>query len=65
MVGRTPSGVPFGPAGPLAGFSVNGKDLLLQEKSGTGASGCPLGRDQGVRPTESVQNPWYEKTMRH
>src|ERR1035441_3310886 len=37
------------------------KDLILREKSGTGASRA----DQGVRPTKSMQDPAYGKTMRH
>ena len=37
------------------------KDLILREKSGTGASRA----DQGVRPTQFMQNPANGKTMRH
>jgi hypothetical protein len=46
-VGRTPSGVPFGAAGPLAG------PLIFRPSSGTRASRA----DQGVRPTNQCTTP--------
>ena len=65
LIGRgRPRGCLLGPPAPGRLF-VNGGDLILQEKSGTGASRGPEGTPQGVRPTQLVQNPAYGKTVRH